>query len=160
MLAATHFSFLNRFPLQLSGFGEIEEQPVDVSEGVLTRRQEVIAQLIARGQSLDSIADELGMPARAVEGHVYRILETLGLLSMEELTEGALEGFRARVEPRHEPLVSELLTVAEIATGMRVSRMTVYRLVQAGALDSVRFGRSYRVTRHALQQYLDSINPA
>ena len=37
------------------------------------------------------------------------------------------------------------LTVAEVAELMRVSKMTVYRLVHAGELPAVRFGRSYRV---------------
>lgn len=37
------------------------------------------------------------------------------------------------------------LTVAEVADLMRVSKMTVYRLVHAGELPAVRFGRSYRV---------------
>ncbi|MBG6226509.1 excisionase family DNA binding protein [Arthrobacter sp. CAN_A2] len=51
-----------------------------------------------------------------------------------------------------------LLTVAEIAAQMRVSKMTVYRLVQSGAMNGIRFGRSYRVSEAALQQYLDSAN--
>ena len=36
------------------------------------------------------------------------------------------------------------LTVQEVADMMRVSTMTVYRLVHAGELPAVRFGRSYR----------------
>ena len=36
------------------------------------------------------------------------------------------------------------LTVAEVATVMRVSKMTVYRLVHAGDLPAVRVGRSAR----------------
>ncbi|AUZ89127.1 AlpA family transcriptional regulator [Arthrobacter agilis] len=51
-----------------------------------------------------------------------------------------------------------LLTVAEIATQMRVSKMTVYRLVQSGALHGIRFGRSYRVPETAVQQYLEAGN--
>jgi excisionase family DNA binding protein len=35
-----------------------------------------------------------------------------------------------------------LLTVAEVARVMRVSKMTVYRLVHAEELPAVRFGRS------------------
>jgi len=42
------------------------------------------------------------------------------------------------------------LTVAEVADLMRVSKMTVYRLVHAGELPAVRFGRSYRVTETAV----------
>ena len=40
----------------------------------------------------------------------------------------------------------KLLTVAEVAAVMRVSKMTVYRLVHAGDLPAVRVGRSYRVS--------------
>ncbi|KXC04561.1 helix-turn-helix domain-containing protein [Microbacterium hominis] len=42
------------------------------------------------------------------------------------------------------------LTVAEVADIMRVSKMTVYRLVHAGELPAVRFGRSYRVPETAV----------
>lgn len=46
------------------------------------------------------------------------------------------------------------LTVAEVAAAMRVSKMTVYRLVHAGALPAVRVGRSFRVPRDAVDDYL------
>ena len=46
------------------------------------------------------------------------------------------------------------LTVAEVATIMRVSKMTVYRLVHSGELEAVRVGRSFRVPEQAVNQYL------
>ena len=46
------------------------------------------------------------------------------------------------------------LTVAEVATIMRVSKMTVYRLVHSGELEAIRVGRSFRVPDHAVNQYL------
>ncbi|GAA3293912.1 helix-turn-helix domain-containing protein [Arthrobacter citreus] len=46
------------------------------------------------------------------------------------------------------------LTVSEVADVMRVSKMTVYRLVHSGELPAVRFGRSYRVPQSAVQQVL------
>jgi excisionase family DNA binding protein len=46
------------------------------------------------------------------------------------------------------------LTVAEVATLMRVSRMTVYRLVHSGVLPAVRVGRSFRVPEQAVHDYL------
>ncbi len=46
------------------------------------------------------------------------------------------------------------LTVAEVATSMRVSKMTVYRLVHSGTLPAVRVGRSFRVPEHAVGDYL------
>ena len=46
------------------------------------------------------------------------------------------------------------LTVAEVASAMRVSKMTVYRLVHSGELPAVRVGRSYRVPEQAVHSYL------
>jgi excisionase family DNA binding protein len=46
------------------------------------------------------------------------------------------------------------LTVAEVAAMMRVSKMTVYRLVHAGDLPAVRVGRSYRVPEQAVHDYV------
>jgi excisionase family DNA binding protein len=47
------------------------------------------------------------------------------------------------------------LTVAEVAKGLRVSNMTVYRLVNSGQLDAVRVGRSYRIPEATVHRYLD-----
>lgn len=47
------------------------------------------------------------------------------------------------------------LTVAEVARVMRVSKMTVYRLVHSGELPAVRVGRSFRVEERAVHDYLD-----
>ena len=46
------------------------------------------------------------------------------------------------------------LTVQEVAALMRVSKMTVYRLVHSGELASVRVGRSFRVPERAVHAYL------
>lgn len=46
------------------------------------------------------------------------------------------------------------LTVAEVAAVMRVSKMTVYRLVHNGDLPAVRVGRSFRVSERAVSDYL------
>ena len=48
-----------------------------------------------------------------------------------------------------------LLTVAEVATLLRVSKMSVYRLIHTGDLEAVRFGRSFRVPQGAVDRYLD-----
>ncbi len=48
------------------------------------------------------------------------------------------------------------LTVQEVAELMRVSKMTVYRMVHAGELPAVRFGRSYRVPQNAVETILKS----
>jgi excisionase family DNA binding protein len=47
-------------------------------------------------------------------------------------------------------LSSDYLTVAG---AMRVSKMTVYRMVKADAIASVRFGNSYRIPGSAIEEY-------
>ena len=42
------------------------------------------------------------------------------------------------------------LTVAEVADMMRVSTMTVYRMVHAGEMPAIRFGRSFRIPESAV----------
>jgi excisionase family DNA binding protein len=49
---------------------------------------------------------------------------------------------------------AQFLTVAEVAELMRVSKMTVYRLVHSGEMPAVRFGRSFRVPETAVEQYV------
>jgi excisionase family DNA binding protein len=46
------------------------------------------------------------------------------------------------------------LTVAEVASIMRVSKMTVHRMVHGGELPAVRVGRSFRVPEDEVQKYL------
>jgi len=48
----------------------------------------------------------------------------------------------------------KFLTVAEVAAVMRVSKMTVYRLIHAGTLPAVQVGRSFRVSEAAVTDYL------
>ena len=43
------------------------------------------------------------------------------------------------------------LTVAEVADMMRVSNMTVYRMVHSGDLPAIRFGRSFRIPETAVE---------
>ena len=54
----------------------------------------------------------------------------------------------------------KFLTVAEVAAVMRVSKMTVYRLVHSGELASVRVGRSFRVPERAVNEYLRGAFPS
>ncbi|HUA96478.1 MAG TPA: helix-turn-helix domain-containing protein [Acidimicrobiales bacterium] len=46
------------------------------------------------------------------------------------------------------------MTVGEVAAVLRVSTMTVYRLINAGQLPAVRIGRSFRVREEELDHYL------
>ena len=55
---------------------------------------------------------------------------------------------------RPAPRPVSFLTVAEVAAIMRVSKMTVYRLVHGGEMAAVRVGRSFRVPEPAVREYL------
>jgi excisionase family DNA binding protein len=52
------------------------------------------------------------------------------------------------------PSRARFLTVAEVADLMRVSTMTVYRLIKAGDLAAVRIGKSYRIREDDVDRYL------
>ncbi len=47
-----------------------------------------------------------------------------------------------------------LLTVGEVAGIMRVSNMTVYRLIKSGQLAAIRVGKNYRIRRVDVDKYL------
>lgn len=47
-----------------------------------------------------------------------------------------------------------LLTVGEVASLMRVSNMTVYRLIKAGQLAAIRVGKNYRIRESDVDRYL------
>jgi excisionase family DNA binding protein len=54
-----------------------------------------------------------------------------------------------------DPFMSQFLTVAEVARHLRVSNMTVYRLVNSGQLSAVRVGRGYRIREDDVRTYLE-----
>ena len=47
-----------------------------------------------------------------------------------------------------------LLTVREVADSMRVSTMTVYRLIRSGALPAIRVGKHFRIRAQELDAFL------
>jgi excisionase family DNA binding protein len=49
---------------------------------------------------------------------------------------------------------SSFVTVGEVAGQLRVSNMTVYRLIQNGQLPAVRVGKSYRIRDVDVDRYL------
>ncbi len=60
----------------------------------------------------------------------------------------------AKPELPDAPKAVRFMTVAEVAASMRVSKMTVYRMVHNGDLAAVRVGRSFRVPERAVDDYL------
>lgn len=49
---------------------------------------------------------------------------------------------------------ARFLTVAEVADILRVSSMTVYRLIKAGDMKALRVGKAYRVPEDEVDRYL------
>ena len=57
---------------------------------------------------------------------------------------------------RKEPFTeARLLTVNEVADHLRVSRMTVYRLIRQGDMAALRVGRNYRLREEDVHSYLN-----
>lgn len=54
------------------------------------------------------------------------------------------------------PREVRFLTVAEVASLLQVSKMTVYRLVHSGELSAVRVGQSFQVPEKSVHEYLDT----
>lgn len=52
-------------------------------------------------------------------------------------------------------MLGRFYTVAEVARQLRVSNMTVYRLIKSGQLSAVRVGRGYRIRSEDIRKYLD-----
>jgi excisionase family DNA binding protein len=48
----------------------------------------------------------------------------------------------------------ELMTVAEVASVLRVSKMTIFRAIHRGDIPAIRVGRAYRVKRSIVQDIL------
>jgi excisionase family DNA binding protein len=49
------------------------------------------------------------------------------------------------------------LTVQEVADLMRVSSMTVYRMVHSGEIPAIRFGRSFRIPQSAVAGMMGAV---
>ena len=75
---------------------------------------------------------------------------------------GTTEGYPARAPvPYNPPIVkrepfteARLKTVNEVADLLRVSRMTVYRLIKTGEMSAFRVGRGYRLREEDIDSYL------
>lgn len=51
---------------------------------------------------------------------------------------------------------ARFLTPAEVAELLRVSSMTVYRLIKSGELRAARIGKSYRISEDDVDAYLQA----
>jgi excisionase family DNA binding protein len=52
-------------------------------------------------------------------------------------------------------VTGRLFTVSEVASAMRVSNMTVYRLIKSGELPALRVGKGYRIFEGDLERFLE-----
>lgn len=50
-----------------------------------------------------------------------------------------------------------LLTAKDIENRLRLSRNTVYKLLQTGQLKSIKVNDDYRITEEALEEYLSRL---
>ncbi|HLS03600.1 MAG TPA: helix-turn-helix domain-containing protein [Actinomycetales bacterium] len=66
----------------------------------------------------------------------------------------------ASTEPQRGDARAQFLTVAEVADTLRVSRMTVYRLIHSGEVPSMRVGHTFRVPKTAVDAMLSQIYEA
>ena len=64
--------------------------------------------------------------------------------------------FPTQSKPTIDPDAADLATVAEAAALMRVSKMTVYRLVHSGQIPAIKIRQSFRIHRDHLAEYLHS----
>lgn len=55
---------------------------------------------------------------------------------------------------RRRAVGDRLLTVGEVADAVRVSNMTVYRLIKSGQLKALTVGKNYRIYESDLNRYL------
>lgn len=88
----------------------------------------------------------------------YSHAEASGRAPLGKAVTDAQKAWSIMAPPSHERPESlpdpKFLTIAEVASVMRVSKMTVYRLVHNGDLPAVRVGRSFRVTEEDVNDYL------
>lgn len=90
------------------------------------------------------------MEARDAEALANLLEQAARAFRAMAVREGArLQHDRIETDPR--PLA---LTVREAAEELRVSRATVYALMNEGGLPSVRLGSARRIVRSALAQWL------
>ena len=81
------------------------------------------------------------------------LLKMVTLSKLIQMSESI--GSRVMAPPRKSPYVGDrLLTVGEVAALMRVSSMTVYRLIKSGSLAAIRVGKNYRIFESDVNNYL------
>lgn len=50
--------------------------------------------------------------------------------------------------------MSQYLSVTDVAKHINISKMTIYRLIEAGEIPALRVGRSVRILEQDLEEYV------
>lgn len=50
----------------------------------------------------------------------------------------------------------DVVSITELQSMLRISRNTAYELVRSGKIRSVKIGRTYRIPRSAVEDYLNT----
>lgn len=49
----------------------------------------------------------------------------------------------------------DIMTVSEVATYLKISEVTTYKLVQEGKIPAFKIGRSWRIKRSDLKEFIE-----
>jgi excisionase family DNA binding protein len=138
---------------------EGKEREVDALVNRLNPRAAQVLRLYFDGLTMSQISEQLHVTSEAVSSTIRAGL--MGMIMTLAKDEQARRPPEEPVSPGPTPRrprgnlqEAVFLTVAEAASVMRVSKMTVYRLVNSGHLPAIRVGRSFRVPEQAVHEYL------
>jgi excisionase family DNA binding protein len=93
--------------------------------------------------------DQLGRLKRALAEHRHALEELeSSLLEFEEAVEG-------EVPDRPESRDLELLSIAQVCQRLDMGKSWVYRRIHEGQIPSVRLGRTIKIRRADLENYLE-----
>lgn len=99
--------------------------------------------------------DEMWPDSDATQDRLAQLQARLADESSTEETPAPAAGRGSRTS--EQPLDEDFLDVTQVAETLRVSKMTVYRLVHNGHLSAVRDGIGFRVPRASVLEYLGNL---
>ncbi len=55
-----------------------------------------------------------------------------------------------------QPLLGEIMTVAQVADYLQLNKLTVYKYIREGRLPAVKLGRSFRIIKEDMHSFLEA----
>ena len=110
--------------------------------------------ILPKATELDVTVAALVKPVAQVNRDERTEAHVAGNVEESEGTAVGLAEERQVMSKSHPFVDDRLLTVGEVAGTMRVSNMTVYRLIKSGQLPAFRVGKNYRIREHDLEAFL------